>query len=308
MFNSLSIELNSSYIKIIEGRKGKKLKVINYKEIRLESEVNMVSDLYNETDILNALNLYLLENKVSKFDVNVVLSGVTNLLVREIILPFVSEDKIYDMLKFESSQYFPVNIDKYILDYKIVEIIKEGKNKKLKLLVFAVPKSIIEQVIEIMNKLNMKINKVDIESNVLSKLSSKIGIGEKEESMLINIERSFLTCVVIKNKVIQLTKTYPHDMKDMLFNKDRDDFIADEYKLNEIIDNAVKLIEFYRMRERQDIKSIYITGELCKYFDIPSIISKKTGIIVNILDKFDFIDSKNDIKIEDYIIPISMLA
>lgn len=308
MFNSLSIELNSSYIKIIEGRKGKRLKVINCKEIRLESEENMASDLYNETDILNALNKYLLENKVSKFDVNVVLSGVTNLLVREIILPFVSEDKIYDMLKFESSQYFPVNIDKYILDYKIVEVIKEGKNKKLKLLVFAVPKSIIEQVIEIMNKLNMKINKVDIESNVLSKLSSKIGIGEKEESMLINIERSFLTCVIIKNKVIQLTKTYPHDMKDMLFKKDRDDFIVNEYKLNEIIDNAVKLIEFYRMRERQDIKSIYITGELCKYFDIPGIISKKTGIIVNILDKFDFIDSKDNIKIEDYIIPISMLA
>lgn len=308
MFNSLCIELNNSYVKIAEGKKGRKLKVINCKEIRLESEINMVSDLYNETDILNALNKYLFENKVSKFDVNVVLSGVTNLLVREIILPFVSEDKIYDMLKFESSQYFPVNIDKYILDYKIIEIIKEGKNKKLKLLVFAVPKNIIEQVTEIMSKLNMKINKIDIESNVLSKLSSKIGIGEKEDSMLINIERSFLTCVIIKNKVIQLTKTYPHDMKDMLFNKDRDDFTADEYKLNEIIDNAVKLIEFYRMRERQDIKSIYITGELCKYFDIPGIISKKTGIIVNILDKFDFIDCKNDIKIEDYIIPISMLA
>ncbi|SKA82205.1 type IV pilus assembly protein PilM [Caloramator quimbayensis] len=307
MFNSLSIELNNTYVKIAEGKRGRKLKVINCKEVSIESEVNIVSDLYNETDILNALNKYLVENKVSKFDVNVVLSGVTNLLVREIILPFVSQDRIYDMLKFESPQYFPVNIDKYILDYKIIEVIKEGKNKKLRLLVYAIPKSIIEQVISIMNKLNMKINKIDIESNVLSKLSSKLGIGKNEDSMLINIERSFLTCVIIKNDIIQLTKTYPYDMKDMLYNRDRDDFAVDEYKLNEIIDNVVKLIEFYRMRERQEINKIYITGELCSCFDISNILSKKTGIVAEILNKLEFIDCKNDTKLEDYIIPISTL-
>ncbi|QCX32668.1 hypothetical protein FDN13_02535 [Caloramator sp. E03] len=307
MFNSLSIELNNSYVKIAEGKKGRRLKIMNCKELRLESEINIVSDLYNETEILNALNKYFLENKISKFDVNVVLSGVTNLLVREIILPFVSQDRIYDMLKFESSQYFPVNIDKYILDYKIIEIIKEEKNKKLKLLVFAIPKIIIEQVIGIMKKLNMKINKIDIESNVLSRLSSKLEIGKNDDAMLINIERSFLTCVIIKNNIIQLTKTYPFDIRDMLYNKDNYNFKADEYKLNELIDNVVKLIEFYRMRERQDIKNIYITGELCDYYDISNILSKKTGISVDILNKFDFVDCKKDIKLEDYIIPISML-
>lgn len=307
MFNSLSIELNNSYVKIVEGKKGRKLKIMNCKELRLENEINVVSDLYNETEILNALNKYFLENKISKFDVNVVLSGVTNLLVREIILPFVSQDRIYDMLKFESFQYFPVNIDRYILDYKIIEVIKEGKNKKLKLLVFAIPKIIIEQVIGIMKKLNMKINKIDIESNVLSRLSSKLEIGKNDDAMLINIERSFLTCVIIKNNIIQITKTYPFDIRDMLYNKDNYDFKADEYKINELIDNVVKLIEFYRMRERQDIKNIYITGELCGYYDISNLLSKKTGISVDILNKFDFVGYKNDIKLEDYIIPISML-
>lgn len=299
LFNSLTIELNSNYIKLLEGKKGKKVKILKSDEILIDGQNSGIIDVLNEIAITDALNKYFIENKVSKNNVNIVLSGLTNLLVREIVIPDIPKDKIYTMLKIEAAQYFPVNIDKFILDYKVLEVMKEGKTKKLKLLVFAVPNNIIDQVMSIVNKLNMKINKIDIEPNVLAKLSLKLGIGKEDSSMILNIEKNFLTAVVIKNNIVQITKTYPHDLSELI----QENIDIDEYKLNEIEDNIVKLIEFYKIKERQELKNVYILGEMANVLGLDKVLPSKTGSDVFIIDKVDFVDT-ND-KINKFMVPIA---
>ncbi|WDU83871.1 hypothetical protein [Caloramator sp. Dgby_cultured_2] len=117
-------------------------------------------------------------------------------MVREIVIPIIKQDKIYDLLKFEASHHFPVDLEKYIIDYKLIDTYKENKIKKQRILVFALQKKMIEKVISISNKLNIKINKIDIEPNVIAKLLSK-SMGQSIEmiptniTMIVNLQRSF---------------------------------------------------------------------------------------------------------------------
>ncbi|GFR36632.1 type IV pilus biogenesis protein PilM [Thermobrachium celere] len=290
LFNSLCIELNRNYVKVVEGRKGKKVNLSKLQYIKLNSLNDTVLDVLDENLIIDVLNKFFFENKVSKKNVNVVLSGLTNLLVREVTIPYVQSDKIYTMLKYESAQYFPVNIDKYILDYKVLEVLKDGKNKKLRLLVFAVPKNIIDQVISIVNRLNLKVNKIDIEPNVLAKLSKRLEIGEKKSEMLLNIENNFLTAVIVKDGIVQLTKTYPHDLN---FGEDGE-LIISEYSLNEIYENIIKLIEFYRLRERQELNSVYTLGEMSKMIKLNEVLPSKAGVEVKYIENIDFVETEFD--------------
>lgn len=290
LFNSLCIELNRNYVKVVEGRKGKKVNLSKSQYIKLNSLNDTVLDVLDENLIIDVLNKFFFENKVSKKNVNVVLSGLTNLLVREVTIPYVQSDKIYTMLKYESAQYFPVNIDKYILDYKVLEVLKDGKNKKLRLLVFAVPKNIIDQVISIVNRLNLKVNKIDIEPNVLAKLSKRLEIGEKKSEMLLNIENNFLTAVIVKDGIIQLTKTYPHDLN---FAEDGE-LILSEYSLNEIYENIVKLIEFYRLRERQELNIVYALGDVVKMIKLNEVLPSKAGVEVKYIENIDFVETQFD--------------
>ncbi|MCX7911182.1 MAG: pilus assembly protein PilM, partial [Endomicrobia bacterium] len=196
MFSSLpiiSIELNNSYVKVVEAkRKGDALKILAYKEMDVKN-VNVVSEVYNELDILAALNDYLVGKDVSKYEVNIVISGVAKLLVREVVIPKLPQRKIYNLLKMEANQYFPVNLENYVIDYKIIEEFKENNAKKLKILVFAVSRYVIEQIINIAKMLKLKVNRIDLEPNALSKFILRSGIGRRETAMIVNLERSFIT-------------------------------------------------------------------------------------------------------------------
>lgn len=313
MFEKVCVEISNNYIKVIEGKMGKKVNIKRVGEISFDVGINKsVLDL-DETEVCEKLNKFFSENKLTKKSLNIILSGVSNLLVREIVIPIIKQDKIYDLLKFEASQHFPVDLEKYIIDYKLIDTYKENKIKKQRILVFALQKKMIEKVISISNKLNIKINKIDIEPNVIAKLLSK-SMGQSIEmiptniTMIVNLQRSFLTAVIVKDNVIQMTKTFPFDLIDMYKNKEKEDFVPDQYTLNEALENITKLLEFYIAKERTDINSIILIGELAKYFNLSLLLQQKTGVKTQVLENLQFLDNLNQsYDLNSFIVPIAGL-
>lgn len=313
MFEKACVEISNNYIKVIEGKMGKKVNIKKVGEISFDVGINKsILDL-DETEVCEKLNKFFSENKLTKKSLIIILSGVSNLLVREIVIPNIKQDKIYDLLKFEAVQYFPVDLEKYIIDYKLVDTYKENKIKKQRILVFALQKTMIEKIISVANKLNVKINKIDIEPNVIAKLVSK-NIGQSIEMipndvyMIVNLQRSFLTAVIVKDNVIQMTKTFPFDFIDMYKNKDREDFIPDQYILNEALENITKLLEFYIVKERTDINSIILIGEFAKYFNVSFLLQQKTGVKTQVLENLQFMDNlSQSYDLNSFIVPIAGL-
>ncbi|WDU83872.1 hypothetical protein [Caloramator sp. Dgby_cultured_2] len=81
--------------------------------------------------------------------------------------------------------------------------------------------------------------------------------------------------MIVKDNVIQMTKTFPFDLIDMYKNKEKEDFVPDQYTLNEALENITKLLEFYIAKERTDINSIILIGELAKYFNLSLLLQQK---------------------------------
>ncbi|KRQ88082.1 Competence protein A [Caloramator mitchellensis] len=307
MFNTLCIELSNNYIKIVEGKKGKKITVERVEQIDLKSGSSYIADNLDEDEIYEKLNKFFVENNLKRRSANIILSGISNLLVREMTLPTVPEEKMYNLLKIESAQYFPVNLDKYLLDYKVINKFKAEKVSKQNLLVFAIPRQIIEKVISISQKLKLKINKIDIEQNVLSKMIAFKKLENDTSNMIVSIQRSFITCVVVKNGIIQISKTFPYDLIDFYENRNNQEFIPDAYAIKDAIDNITKLIEFYATKERSQISNIYITGELSKYFNFSLHIQQNTGANTSILEKIENIEVKKEIEGNNYLVPLAGL-
>lgn len=305
MFETLSIEISNDYIKIVEGKRGKRIDIKKAKEIQLSAKAKFIKENIDEDELYEKLNKYLLENNIKRASVSFILSGLTSLLVREITLPYLSEDKVYNLLKYEATQYFPVNIEKFILDYRLIEVVKEDKKaKKQRLLVFAIPKQIIEKIINISDRLKFRINKIDIEVNALSKILDKKEL-EDNNIMIINIQRSFITSVIIKKGIVQISKTFPMDLDEFYNNKENPEFKSDPLVLNDLLDSILKFLEFYNSREREGISAIWLTGELSPYYNFSFLIQQKTGVKTQLIDQFGFIGKiPENFNPVDYIISI----
>ncbi|RDY24441.1 pilus assembly protein PilM [Romboutsia maritimum] len=83
----------------------------------------------------------------------------------KIIKPKKRKD-IIGLIKFEISQYIPINIEDYILKYIVLDI----DNNELNVQVILVPKYILDICCDISKMLNMKQQTLNINFNILQKL------------------------------------------------------------------------------------------------------------------------------------------
>lgn len=303
MSEKVSIEIGRNILKISQGSFNKnRLFVRKYTEIIVEEPIIMDDTRVNIKLLSDILENNYISNNFLKKNINVVLSGLPNMLIREMILPNVPEEKTYPLLQFEARQHFPVNMDNYLIDYKQISIFEENKQKKQKILLVAVPKSIIAGIVEVFKNLNLKIKKIDIEANVLTKMINYERNLHNEDKnsliMVLNLMRYFVTAIIIDNQNIVLAKTFPNYDLERMFKEGNDYGMGIEnmymYVINEIIENIVKFYDFYKSREQEPklLSKIYLTGEVCQHFDISTLLGSKIESEIELLTNLNFIENK----------------
>ncbi|MDF2804348.1 MAG: type pilus assembly protein PilM [Anaerocolumna sp.] len=147
---------------------------------------------------------YLTKYKI-KGDKVVFTISSTKIVNREVIIPFVKENRIQDVINANASEYFPVDITDYILTYTILETIQEGETKKLRILVFAAPDNLIKNYYNIAELLGLEVMAIDYSGNsVYQIIKSQVNKGNNlviqfnEQSTLLNI---------MENGVLKLQRT-----------------------------------------------------------------------------------------------------
>lgn len=115
----------------------------------------------------------------------------SELIVRELILPEMSEDQIYNNIIQEINSLLPLDHEDYNIDFKILEYIpseNEGAGQ-YRVLVAAVPISVVNDYITTLKKAGLKTIYIDVLPNIAAKLSKWITSQEK----LNNVNN---TCVI----------------------------------------------------------------------------------------------------------------
>lgn len=90
----------------------------------------------------------------------------SRVLSREVTLPLVSYRMLPGLIEAGKEEYFPVDVSNHEIAYTVLEVDK--KNKTRRLMLYAVPKKLVQQYIELANKLKYKLVAIDFSGNSVS--------------------------------------------------------------------------------------------------------------------------------------------
>lgn len=215
----LTINFNNEFIKVSEVSKTNKGLVV-HKVFSIPTPARAYRDgvIRDRNAIAKELTIVLQRHGITTTNVIYTISS-TKIATKEVIIPYVAPKKIDSIVRMNATEYFPVNIEEYIIQSAVLETIvnKDNPKKKeqLKLLVAAVPSKMIEEYYDFSSTMGFKVIAIDYLGNStlqLLKVQSDV-----ETSVMVQIENDSTIISVFTNEVLQLQRTVPYG-KTMLVN------------------------------------------------------------------------------------------
>lgn len=214
----LTINFNNEFIKVCEVSKTNKGLVV-HKAFSIPTPARAYRDgvIRDRNAIAKELTIVLQRHGITTTNVIFTISS-TKIATKEVIIPYVAPKKIASIIRMNATEYFPVNIDEYIIESSVLEVIENPdnkKDKKLKLMVAAVPDKMIEEYYDFSSTMGFKIIAIDYLGNStlqLLKMQSEV-----DSSIMIQIENDSTIISVFEKDVLQLQRTVPYG-KTMIVN------------------------------------------------------------------------------------------
>ncbi len=166
----LSMDIGAHKIKIVEGSNTKNgIQINNFLSIETP-EGSLRDGIILDKDLMHyVISEELRNKKIKTKDVYLTINS-SKIVTREIVIPKVEYDEIDKILKYQIEDYLPINVDDYIIQFKIIEGINADDIEKLRILVIAIQKNIIDDYYELVRNLNLNPIVLDYQPNSISKL------------------------------------------------------------------------------------------------------------------------------------------
>lgn len=278
MRNRVCVEIGNNLLKIIVGSHRGNFKIDKYVDVNMTEKSGVDREDFDEILLSDVMTAAFQENKIPRKRVCLVLSCIPKLLLREIYLPIASRYETFKMIRYESQQFFPGEIQNYVLDFKLLS--RDEEKNRQDLLIVAVPKKFIKKMLFACKTADIKVEKIDIEANALAKYVAH-GFKDYEEmdnpGIIINMERSFVTAVVVKGGNLVMAKTFLAEFKS-LYDKGVNRDLDTGVEAVEMAENISKFANFYTSRKHQNISWICFTGEMSEDKDLSELVKKRLDV------------------------------
>lgn len=215
----LTINFNNEFIKVSEVSKTNKGLMV-HKVFSIPTPPRAYRDgvIRDRNAIAKELTIVLQRHGITTTNVIYTISS-TKIATKEVIIPYVAPKKVDSIVRMNATEYFPVNIEEYIIQNVVLETIvnKDNPKKKeqLKLLVVAVPSKMIEEYYDFSSTMGLKVVAIDYLGNsTLQLLKTQTDV---ETSVMVQIENDSTIISVFSNDVLQLQRTVPYG-KTMIVN------------------------------------------------------------------------------------------
>jgi type IV pilus assembly protein PilM len=166
----VSLDIGHKSIKVAEGKYfDGNLKIMN--TFVFDTPENSLENgkITDRGALISAIDTELSSRGIKKSFMNVTYNA-NNLIERELILPWAKSEDLKEMVKYEIQQYLPIDIEKYVLQHKILEEIEEDSLKKYKIMVSVIEKEIVESYLDLIRKLGFKPYRFDVHPNSIDKV------------------------------------------------------------------------------------------------------------------------------------------
>lgn len=201
----ISIEIGYSLTRICEvDYKSKTHRV--YKSFTVPTMDGVINDgaLMITPEYVDSLKKALTENKMKSKQVMFTITSA-KIASREVVIPYVKENRIADVVNANASDYFPVDLSQYQLAYSILGVIGETKGtQQYKLLVMAAPTALLSGYYDLAKALKLEIAAIDYAGNSVYQVV-------KEEctqgtNLIVKIDERSTLLMVVQNGVLVFTR------------------------------------------------------------------------------------------------------
>lgn len=121
-----------------------------------------------EEPLIRALKAAKHKSGVSGGNCILTLSG-KDMIVRHLNLPKLPEKQLYQNVLLEMASYLPVDIEKHMIDFKILEEVKENENTLYRVMVATVHRNILERFSYVLKKAGFALKILDANENAQEK-------------------------------------------------------------------------------------------------------------------------------------------
>lgn len=311
----LSIDITNESITIIELTASKKQTNIHDVIIFETPEDSYEDGLIKEPEkIANAIREQLTSRGISNKNAVFVLSS-TKIVNREVIIPYVKENKIRGIINTNSSEYFPVNIEDYVVSHSVLEeVTDEENNKQLRVLAVAAPSQMVRAFYDLGAMAGLNVIALDYIGNAMLQLI-KTQTNETTTSMVVQLGSESTVLNIVQGDNLLLQRTVPYgtnsvvnvvmdekgvDATTAMTLLQNDKLITVDFDDNEatgafryLINNIGRVMDYYATKNPdKPIEDILLTGDGALVKGIDGLFKVQLNVNTRIMDtlyniKFD---------------------
>lgn len=153
-----------------------------------------------------ALKAELARRQIYEKNVVFTLSS-SKVVTREVIIPYVKDNKIKGIIDAQSRDYFPMDISGYTISYSKMEVLEEDGKKQLKLLLVAIPDNLLSNYVSFAELAGLKVETFDYIGNGCIQLLCDSFL---EDAVVIQLEEQATVISIIENKKLAFQRVTPY--------------------------------------------------------------------------------------------------
>ena len=327
----LTVEITNESITIIEVSPSIKKQTNVHNALIFETPEDAYEDgaLRDVEKLASAIREQLDANGITNKNVIFILSS-SKVVNREVLIPEVKENKVKGIVDANASEYFPVNIEDYVVSHSILEhVVNEDKSKQLKLMVVAAPLKMVKSYYELGSMLGLNVQSIDYVGNSMLQLI-KTQTSATMTTMVIQLGSESTILNIVKGDTLLLQRTVPYGtnavVTEVMDEKDVDATTAMTLLQNErlitvdfddnaatgafryLINNIGRVIDYYVTKNPdKPIDDVFLTGDGALIRGIDGLFKIQLNIQTRIMDSLYNVkfDPKIDLKIYN---PVYLIA
>lgn len=319
----LTIDITNESITIVEVTPSNKKQSTIHNAIIFETPEDAYEDgvIRDKERIAEAIKSQLSANGITNKNAIFVLTS-TKIVNREVLVPFVKENKIKGIINANSSEYFPVNIEDYVVSHSVLETVTdEENNKQLRVLAVAAPENMVRSYYDLAALAGLKVVALDYIGNAMLQLI-KTQTTEAMTTMVIQLGSESTVLNIVKGDTLLLQRTVPYGtnvvVNEVMDAKGVDATTAMTLLQNErlltvdfddnaitgafryLINNIGRVMDFFTSKNPdKPIDDVFLTGDGALIKGIDSLFKVQLNVSTRVMDTLYNIkfDPKIDLKI-----------
>lgn len=319
----LTIDINNDSITIVEATASQKKQTFIHNAMIFDTPEDSYEDgfIRNKDAVGAAIREQLNSNGVANKNVIFVLSS-SKIVSREVLIPSVPDKKIPGIINANATEYFPVNIEDYVVSHSVLEnVIGEDGAKNKRVLVVAVPQQMIRTYYEVASVAGLTVQSIDYMGNAMLQLI-KTQTSDNATTMVVQIGSEATILNIVKGDTLLLQRTVPYGINGVvaevmeskevdaatalsMLQSERmitvdfdDDAITGAFRY--LINNIGRVMDYYASRNPdKPIDDVYLTGDGALIRGIDGLFKIQLNVSTKVMDSL--YNVKFDDKIDTHI-------